>query len=295
MLAGNADITRESIGIGVRGATPVAMSRELPPSLVGRERAKDVWMIDVDRIAPDPDQPRKEVDPDALARLAESLRTRGQFQPIQVRWDEAAERHVIIMGERRWRAATLAGLPKLACVVRTGEMSDDERLSIQLVENCLREDLAPVDQARAFRRLMDSRGLTREQVAAELSINKETVGRVLSLLTLPEAVRDAVDDGSLPASAAFAIAKLDDPGEQSRLAKAAVEGKLTRDDVAKQVRASRPVARKRAAKARTMEIHRFNGYRIEVTRKGGVDDAGLCEALEDMLAKFRRGADASAA
>ena len=125
----------------------------------GVERSRDMAMIPVAKIDRDPDQPRQEFDEEELDRLAESLRIRGQLQPIRVRWDEGRGVYVVLAGERRWRAARMAGLDKLACVIHEGVLTDEEKLAMQLVENALRADLKPVEQARAYRRLMDAQGL----------------------------------------------------------------------------------------------------------------------------------------
>ena len=151
---------RESMGDfggAVRGA-PGAGPRPMPAHLVGVVRSKDVSQIAIDRIDRDPRQPREEFDPEGLERLAQSLRQRGLLQPIRVRWDAGQERYVIICGERRWRAAKMAGLESLACVIVEGDLTHQERLAIQLVENALREDLKPIEQARAYKTLMKAQG-----------------------------------------------------------------------------------------------------------------------------------------
>lgn len=277
---------RESAG-EFRRANPIARpARDVDSDRKGRERARDSFTIDLDRIMPDPDQPRKEFEPEALDRLAESLKTRGQLQPIQVRWDASADRYVIIMGERRWRAAQMAGIPSLACVVREGGMSDGEKLSIQLIENCLREDLSPIDQARAFRELMSLEGWTQEQLAERLAVNAASIGRALSLLRLPQVVQCQVEQGGLSQSHAIELAKLDDPAEQIRLASEIAEQGLTRDDVARQVKGG--AKRKASAKKTpTVAVLRLGGYRIEISRKAGIEPETLHAALREAAEKYR--------
>jgi ParB family chromosome partitioning protein len=157
----------------------------------------------VDRIAADPDQPREEFDPEALQRLADSLRAKGQLQPIRVRWDEGRGAYIIICGERRWRAATMAGLETLHCVIVEGTVEPVELLAIQLVENALREDLRPVEQARAYRTLMDQKGWSTRQLAAELAVTQPQVVRTLALLDLPAVVQEAVEQGTLAPGTAY--------------------------------------------------------------------------------------------
>src|SRR4051812_28313956 len=144
------------------GLDPASAIRR-PAHLEGLARDKSAARISVDRITADPDQPRRDFDPEELERLAESMRTRGQLQPIRVRWDEGQGRYVVIMGERRWRAARMAGLAELACVVQEGELDPDDRLAVQLVENALRSDLKPIEQAHAYRALMEAKGWSTRQ------------------------------------------------------------------------------------------------------------------------------------
>jgi len=282
----------ESVGArrregGATGPAPVA----LPADQVGRERARNAWAIDVDRIVPDPTQPRREFDEEALGRMAQSLKARGQLQPIQVRWDAAVERFVILMGERRWRAAQLAGMPKLHCVVRDEPLSDEQRLALQVIENCLREDLSPMEQARAFKTLMERQGWTQEQLAAELALSRTAVVRALSLLKLPGAVQDQVEQGGVAPSVAHELAKLDDPAEQIRLADATVKQGLTHKDVAVQVRRPSKAKKVKAARVPTTVVLRVMGFRIEVSRKAGVPREDLEAVLLAALAQLKEAAD----
>lgn len=259
------------------------------PEEVGRERSKNVWTIEVDRIVPDPDQPRKEFDPEALDRLAASLKAKGQLQPIQVRWDAGMERYIVLMGERRWRAANVAGIAKLQCVVRDAPLSEEEKLALQLVENCLREDLSPIEQARAYRTLMTRQGWTQDDLAGQLSVSRTLVIRALSLLKLPDAIQNQVEQGGLTASHAYEISKLADPAAQIRLAETAVEQGLTRDDVAKQARDAPKRAKGKPTTKRlpAVAVYRLGGYRIEIGRKAGIDPATAADALQEAAERLR--------
>jgi ParB family chromosome partitioning protein len=237
----------ESMGAGLDAlsttASPGYGPRPTPAHLQGVVRSKDSAQIALDRIAPDPDQPREDFDEEALQRLADSLRTRGQLQPIRVRWDEGRGLYVIVCGERRWRAAGIAGLPSVSCVIVDGPLSAAELLAIQLVENALREDLKPVEQARAYRQLMDSHGWSTRQLARELSVAQPQVVRALSLLNLPEPVQEQVEQGALAPATAYEIGKLDSEAEQRAMAERVVAEKLTRQEAVEAVRrrkAARP-------------------------------------------------------
>jgi ParB family chromosome partitioning protein len=203
----------------------------------GVERSRDMAMIPVAKIDRDLDQPRQEFDEEELARLAESLRIRGQLQPIRVRWDEGRGVYMILAGERRWRAARIAGLDKLACVIHEGALAEDEKLAMQLVENALRTDLKPVEQARAYRRLMDAKGYSTRDLAAELHIAQTSVVRALALLDLPTEVQVRVEGGELAATVAAELARLPDSNLQAEVAEAVVAEGLTRTEVTELVQA----------------------------------------------------------
>jgi ParB family chromosome partitioning protein len=250
----------------------------------GRRRLDSACVIRVDRIIPDPAQPRTEFDPEALARLAESLRTRGQLQPIRVRWDDAADRYVVVVGERRWRAAHLAGLETMACVVVTGTPTPDDLFEDQLVENCLREDLKPIEQARAFRSLLEGRGLTQRELAERLHVGQGTISRALALLSLPEDIRQSVDSGRIGPDAAYQLTKVADPGEQAALAEGAASGDLKRDEI--KSRAARP-REGRGATPRKLTSRVFRtptGPRVTVEFKRGLTPELLAAVVEDLRA-----------
>lgn len=198
--------------------------------------ARDVRLIPVGQIMRDPGQPREEFDEASLQRLAHSLDTRGQLQPIRVRWSEDEGKWMIIAGERRWRAAQQSRtVRELACVVVDRAMSPEEILQDQLVENCLRDDLQPIEQAKAFRRVMEAKAWSATRMAEELGISTPTVTRALALLRLPEDIQEAVDAGALPPRSAAEIATLDAPEERRELALEAMSQSLTRDRIAEEV------------------------------------------------------------
>jgi ParB family chromosome partitioning protein len=280
-----------------------------PPPAVdpyeGRKQLRDACAIPLDRIIADPDQPRKEFDRDALGRLAESLKARGQLQPIRVRWDQGRGVYVVVVGERRWRAARLAGMQTLACVVVTGTPTAADLLEDQLVENALREDLKPVEQARAFRTLMGELGLTQQQLAAKLQISQTTVSQSLTLLALAEPVRAAVEAGEIAPSAAYQIARVADLEAQSGLAARVVAEGLSRAETAKAVRnAAGKEQRGKGRRAGKGKGRKVTGLvlktpagKVTVENRKGLDDALVVTALraalgqaEDRLAGAGRGA-----
>jgi ParB family chromosome partitioning protein len=238
----------------------------------GASRIKDALAIKVEQIIPDPDQPRKEFDPDSLAELAASLKARGQLQPVRVRYSQEAGRWVIIAGERRYRAAIMAGLPTLVCIESTREQTSDDILEDQLVENCIREDLKPIEQAHAFRALMDRRGWSYRQLGATLNLSSAHITRVMALLDLPAAVQEQVEQGTLAPATAYELSKVEDPEAQRALVERVVSKGMNRAEVVEAVRrASKPKGRA-GAKAKgkpsrlpaEMKFRNPNGVRLVV-------------------------------
>jgi ParB family chromosome partitioning protein len=207
----------------------------------GRTQLREACLIRLDRIEADPNQPRSDFDADSLGRLAASLKQRGQLQPIRVRWDEAKDRYVVVIGERRWRAAQKAGLESIACIVVPGTATAEEILEDQLIENCLREDLKPIEQARAYQSLMQRLGISQRALAEKLAISQGQIMQSLKLLDLPEAIRTSIDEGTLPPSVGYELTKVDDPDEQIELAGKVSRGEAGREEVrARTVKAPRP-------------------------------------------------------
>ena len=156
--------------------------------------------LPIERLAPAASQPRQYFADDALVELAASIKVHGIIQPLVVR--ERAEKpgdYEIIAGERRWRAAQLAGLDQVPVVSR--ELTDQEALAIALVEHLQREDLSPIEEAEAFRRLLEDFGLTQDSVANLVGKSRPQISNTLRLLRLPPSVRAMVSDGRLSAGA----------------------------------------------------------------------------------------------
>lgn len=220
-----------------------------PDKFAGRTKGAGGEML-LANIIPDPDQPRTEFDEGELNQLAESLKTHGQLQPIRVRWGQSHGKWIIIAGERRFRAALKAGLTKLACVfVEQEGIAPDVLLEEQLIENAIRSDLKPIEQARAFRRLMDMKGWNGKQVAERLQLHATTVTRALQLLELPDQVQARIEEGKIAPSVGNEIAKIATQEEQIEVAEQIVDEKLTRAEAVATVAAKR-LGKGRGAKAK---------------------------------------------
>ena len=191
--------------------------------------SKAAFEIALDKITPDPNQPREEFEPHALARLAESIRTKGLLQPISVRRVDGGDRFMIVAGERRWQAARDAGLSTITCIVFDRDLPAAELLALQCIENLLRENLTRTEQTRAFRTLLTVNSWTQADLARELGISQPTISQSLDLLDLPEEVQAQVDSGKLASSVASKIAsEIEDPAEQRALADRFVQEQTSR-------------------------------------------------------------------
>ena len=182
-----------------------------------------VSTLPLGEIEPDKNQPRKEFDEAGLAELAGSIARHGLLQPIAVR-ATAEGAYRIIAGERRWRAARMAGLSEVPVVVK--DVGEAEAMELALVENLQREDLDPVEEAMGYRQLMDKCGLTQEQAAEKVGKSRSAVANSLRLLNLPAEVLALVREGKLSAGHAKAILGLADGDRQAQAAKTAVEAGL---------------------------------------------------------------------
>jgi len=172
---------------------------------------------DIDRLAPNDFQPRGTLDEARLQELAQSIRANGLIQPIVVR--KAGDRFQIIAGERRWRAAKLAGLLRVPIVVRDVVPGAKSQLELALVENIQREDLNPIDEALAYKRLAEQFELTQEQIAAAVGKDRATIANHVRLLRLPDEVRTEVASGRLSMGHARALLSLAGEAEQRQLAR----------------------------------------------------------------------------
>ncbi|HVB34478.1 MAG TPA: ParB/RepB/Spo0J family partition protein [Patescibacteria group bacterium] len=179
--------------------------------------------IDVDRIDTNPYQPRRQFRQEALEELAQSIRSAGVIQPLVLR--KSGERYQLIAGERRWRAAQLAGLKRVPAVVR--DIAEEEVLEITLVENVQREDLSPVELARAFERLADEFSLTQEEIASRTGKDRATIANTLRLLKLEKSILDLIDGGRLSPGHGRALLAIDDGRLRTALAERAARGRLT--------------------------------------------------------------------
>src|SRR5215831_12580207 len=180
--------------------------------------------MEINTIRPNPYQPRSEFDPKEIESLAESLKKDGLLQPVVVR-PAGAGFYQLVAGERRWRAAKLAGLSRIPVVIR--DVEDKKMLELALVENIQRRDLNPMEKARAFRQLMTLNGWTQEQLADQLGMGRPTVANFIRLLDLPLEVQEAVAHNTITMGHARALLAVTQRGTMMQILKKIVEEDLS--------------------------------------------------------------------
>ncbi|MCH3967431.1 MAG: ParB/RepB/Spo0J family partition protein [Atopobiaceae bacterium] len=179
--------------------------------------------LPIAKIKPNPNQPRKNFDDEALSELADSIEKNGVLQPILVR--KKGSTYEIVAGERRYQASKIAKLKEIPVVIR--EISDDEVFKLALIENLQRSDLNPIEEAQGYRQLIDRDNLTQEALAQILSKSRSAVANTLRLLDLPEDVQNMMADGSITAGHARAILAVSSEEGRSKLAQKVVQENLT--------------------------------------------------------------------
>jgi ParB family chromosome partitioning protein len=252
---------RPALGRGLSALIPDA------PVPASEERSLDV---DIDLLRPNKFQPRTHMDEGRIDELSRSIRSNGVIQPIVVR--RAGHGYEIIAGERRWRASQRAGLLKVPVVVR--DIPDDRLLAAALIENIQREDLNPIEEAHAYRRLGDEFGLTQEQIAESVGKDRSSVANYVRLLRLPEEIRDHVGGSAISMGHARALLGLPDAETQLRVGREIVQkGLSVRETEALVKRAATPAAGKAQAekdvhtRAAEERLRFALGTRVRIIRK----------------------------
>lgn len=188
------------------------------------EGEADVREMRLDRIRPNPFQPRVNFDPKKLNELAESIKEHGVVQAVVLSPDEG-DGYFLVAGERRYRASQMAGLTKIPAVVR--EFNKSTMLEIALIENLQREDLSPIEEANAYRRLMEEFDFTQEELARRIGKSRSAIANTVRLLSLPETVKQALARGEISAGQARPILGIQDPASQEELAQKIIAGGIT--------------------------------------------------------------------
>ncbi len=222
-------------------------------------------------IIPNREQPRKTFDETALEELAESIRQHGVLQPLLVR-PLAEGNYQLVAGERRWRAARMAGLSEVPVVVK--ELNDTEAMELAIIENLQREDLNPIEEAEGLQTLADKCGYTQEEIAASVGKSRPAIANALRLLRLPEEVREMTKNGEISAGHARALLAFDNDAMMLEAAKRVVSHKLTVREVEKMAKLPRKAAARRT-KARDsfydeveLSLSEVLGRKVKVVNSG---------------------------
>ena len=220
-------MTRKVLGRGIDALIPSVGSVAVPPASQGNLRE-----IDIDLISPNRYQPRSDFNPEKLNELAASIKQNGVVQPIVVR--QLGMRFELIAGERRWRAAHLAGLLKIPAILKN--VDEEKTLEIALIENIQRDELNAIEEAQAYQRLWEHFGLSQEEISQRVGKSRATVANALRLLKLPEKVRKLLIENKLTMGHARALLTLEDPKTQIQAAQQVIDRELSVRNTEKLVR-----------------------------------------------------------
>ena len=275
-----ASLKRQALGRGLGALIPGGSPAE----------RKGVMNLGIEEIRPDKHQPRRHFDETHLDELAESIRGKGILLPLIVR--RAHDGYVLVAGERRWRAAQKAGLREVPVMVR--EVTEKEAFELALIENIQREDLNPLEEAEAYRRLIDEHGLTQEELAGRVGKDRSTVANALRLLRLPDPIKQAIVAGQLSMGHARALLAISDEADLRRAADQVIAEALS-------VRAAEALVQRLKSKRRPKEkreagqsvqvrhlvekLQRKLGAKVELKDKGG---SGTLEIRYQTLVELDR-------
>ena len=250
------------------------LSALIPIAATTPSDAPGLLQIDIDRLEPNRRQPRRLFDDEGLAELAESIKSTGILQPVLVTRD--GDRLRILAGERRVRAARLAGLTRVPAIIRE-KLEDRDHLLLALIENLQRRDLTALEEAEAFRSLRDEFGMTQDQVADKVGKDRTTVANTIRLLKLPSTVRESLERGLLSAGHARALLSLSSAEDQESLAAEAIRAGLSVRAIearVKELLEKTGKKRSKAAKAvdadtrdAELRLQRALGTRVSIKRK----------------------------
>lgn len=264
---------RPALGRGLSALIPTSAP---PPVRETSGAARPaVSELDIDLLVPNPRQPRQQIDEARLEELAQSIRANGVIQPIVVR--KVSDQYEIVAGERRWRASQRAGLLKVPVAVR--DVPDDKLLEVALIENIQRDNLTPIEEAQAYRRLTDELHLSQEAIAAQVGKDRATIANYMRLLRLPAEVRTALNEGALAMGHARALLSLTDEAAQRRVGRDVIARGLSVRDTEALVRResresspepARPEPPRVDANTRAAEdqLKLTLGTRVRIIRKG---------------------------
>ncbi len=266
----SSDKQKRALGRGLSALIPQAGAVPVQPTTPDKG---GILRLPIESVRRDNDQPRKSFDEEKLKELADSIKTQGLIQPILVRKEAGSYR--LIAGERRWRAAQLAGLQEIPAIVR--EASDGEAFELALVENLQRTDLNPIEEALGYKRLMEEFKLTQEQVSLRVSKDRSSVANSLRLLSLPDEVKQMLSNGEINMGHARALLGIPKVPELVELARKVSAQRLSVRETERLVkeRKEEPEPKRSAGKMSPQvrsvveELQRLLGTKVRLSDRGG--------------------------
>lgn len=246
-------MAKRGLGKGLDSLIPSnVMEQPVKPASVSNEKAKSedgVTAVKITMVEPNREQPRKNFDEDSLQELADSIKQFGLLQPILVQDKQGY--YEIVAGERRWRAAKIAGLKEVPVIVRS--LTNQEIVEISLIENIQREDLNPIEEAQAYKRLLTEFNLKQDEVAERVSKSRTAVTNSMRLLKLCDKVQKMIVDGMISTGHARALIGIEDPEEQYLIAQKIFDEKLSVREVEKLVKALHKPPKQKKPENKTLE------------------------------------------
>ncbi len=243
--------TRKGLGKGLDSMIPDKVGKITKENAGVRKDGLDgAVLMNINKVEPNRKQPRKSFEEEPLQELAESVKQYGVLQPLIVQKQD--DYYEIIAGERRWRAAKMAGLKEIPVIIRT--LSEQERMEISLIENIQREDLNPIEEARAYKSLLEEFHLKQEEVADRVAKSRTAVTNAMRLLKLDERVQEMLIDGSLTTGHARALLAIEEKEKQFEIAQKIVNEKLTVRDVERLVKKQTSAKKKETQKPVNQEL-----------------------------------------
>ncbi len=234
-----------------------ALGRGLSALFTQNAPETELVELGIDQIDPTEDQPRRMFNENKLNELAQSIKTNGIIQPIVVRRNGL--RFQIIAGERRWRAAQRAGLHQIPCIIK--EVAEESILELSLIENIQREELNPIEEANAYRKLLDQLNITQEEIAKRVGKDRTSITNSLRLLKLPQEIQKLVEEDKLSMGHARALLSLDSPDDQKSLAADVINKGLSvreTERLAREVQDKQPANLERSKVSREIETEKAN-------------------------------------
>jgi ParB family chromosome partitioning protein len=250
------------LGKGLGSLIPSSDEKKIEASQKSAALGREIMDVAIEDITPNPQQPRESFLHEEMEDLIASIKEHGILQPLVISPIESG--YELIAGERRWRAAKMAGLRTVPAIVRG--VKEQEKLELALIENIQRQDLNPLEEARAYKRLVDEFSLTQEQVAKKVGKSRPQVANHIRLLDLPVEIQEALASGEIPYTKARTLLALDNPQAQLKLFKKIVRDKLTVRDAEKSVSGSKNSVKAKDPNlvAREEELRSVLGTKVEI-------------------------------